>query len=299
MCFEDELSDDDDDDEDNNRNNNGNTGRTRRPTKPDSLNLSDAQTPKTDQVSVTATSAASSLDVDGDSDDGGGLQRSGSSDVTGLLQCEDGVTRKPEPDGSESPFMPIRCPLDYKAGVVSCAGSVPSSLTITSMNCKSPDDAQLDSKRSPKLEHKAVTRVKSMMSIEAPNLQQQRSRVDEPAPSQPTQCGRPPRAAADSAPHCKRGDTSELVGVCAIDTVTLRRSEDESFGLDLEIMSSPLRVVITGLKAGGAAERVRLTACNQHWSTLSRGFSLRNVLIVILLCLIVFSGIFNQAVPWR
>ncbi|XP_023253396.1 PDZ domain-containing protein 2 [Seriola lalandi dorsalis] len=258
MCFEDELSDDEESD------NNRNTGHFHTPTKPDSLDLSDAQIPKTVPAVVTATSAASLLDVDGDNDDDGDLQRCGSSNVTAQLcgslsECEDGVTRKSEADGSESPFMPICCPLDHKAGLVSSMDSVSSHLTIISENCTNPDDAQLESKRSPKLEHKAVTRVKSMMSIEAPNLQQQRSRVDEPAPSQPpsqpTQCGRTPRTVGGPEPHCKKGDTRELVGVCAIDTVTLRRNDNESFGLDLEIMSSPLKVVITGLKPGCAAER--------------------------------------------
>ncbi|XP_071337806.1 PDZ domain-containing protein 2 isoform X2 [Trachinotus anak] len=257
MCFEDELSDDEDLD------NNGNTGHFRRPTKLNSANFSDAQTPKADSAVVVA--ATSSLDVDGDSNGDRDLQRCGSRDLTAPLggsfsQCEDGVSNKS--DSSESPFMPIRSPLDFKAGGLSSVGSA-SSLTIISENCTNPDDGQLESKRSPKLEHKAVTRVKSMMSIEAPNLsQQQKSRVDEPAPfqpppqppPQPTQCGRYPRPAGGSVPYCKRGDASELVGVCTIDTVTLRRREDESFGLDLEIMSSPLKVVITGLKPGGAAE---------------------------------------------
>lgn len=271
MCFEDELSDDEDSD------NTGNTGHFHRPTKSDSLNFSDAQAAqisKTDSAVVIATSATSSLDVDGDSEDGGDLHLCGSSDVTTPLngsfsQCEESITTKSESPGSESPFMPIRCPFDYRAGVASSLGSVSGNLTIISENYTNQDDGQVESKRSPKLEHKAVTRVKSMMSIEAPNLPQQlKSKVDEPSPclalsqppSQPTQCGRNPRTAGGSVPHqhCKKGDASELEGVCAIDSVTLKRSEDESFGLDLEIMSSPLKVVITGLKPGGAAERVSL-----------------------------------------
>ncbi|XP_035801614.2 PDZ domain-containing protein 2 isoform X5 [Amphiprion ocellaris] len=43
--------------------------------------------------------------------------------------------------------------------------------------------------------------------------------------------------------------------------VTLNRREDESFGLDLEIMSSPLKVVIAGLKPGGAAEKEKGKLC--------------------------------------
>lgn len=255
MCYEEELSDDEYSD------NAGNTGLFHRPTTSDSVNS------KTDSTVVIATS---SLDVDGDSDDGGDLQKCGSNDVTtplysSLPQCEEGTTNKSESPGSESPFMPIRSPFDHKAGV----GSGSSNLNINSVNYTSQDDGQLESKRSPKLEHKAVTRVKSMMSIEAPNLpQQQKSKVDEPSsglvPSQPpssgTQSGRHCRTASGLIPHhhCKKGDTSELAGVYTIDAITLCRNEDESFGLDLEIMSSPLKVIIAGLKPGGAAERVRL-----------------------------------------
>ncbi|XP_040899072.1 PDZ domain-containing protein 2 isoform X2 [Toxotes jaculatrix] len=264
MCFEDELSDDEDSD------NTGNTGRFHRPTKSDSVNT-DAQTPRissTDSAAVIATSATSSLDVDGDSEDGGDLQKCESSDVTTPLcgSFSHRVADKSESPGSESPFMPIRCSFDYKAGGASSVGSASSNLTIVSENCTNQDDGQMESKRSPKLEHKAVTRVKSMMSIEAPNLPQQQksAKADDPSPctapsqppsSHPTLCGRNPRTTGGSAPHCKKGDTSELMAVCAIDTVTLRRCEDESFGLDLEIMSSPLKVVIIGLKPGGAAER--------------------------------------------
>lgn len=268
MCFEDKLSDDEDSD------NVGNNGFFNRPTKSDSFNFSDAKTSqisKTDSVVAIATSL---LDVEGDRGDGGNLQRCGSNDVPTQLYgsfstCEEAITNKSESPSSESPFMPIRCPFDHKAGVANSIGSGSNNLNINSENYTNQDDGQLESKRSPKLEHKAVTRVKSMMSIEAPNLpQQQKSKVDEPShqlPSQPlshaTQCGRNPRIAGGLIPHqhCKKEDASELVGVCTINTVTLWRSEDESFGLDLEIMSSPLKVVVAGLKPGGAVERVCLT----------------------------------------
>ncbi|KAL7392200.1 hypothetical protein ABVT39_021061 [Epinephelus coioides] len=264
MCFDDELSDDEDSDTA------GNTGPFRRPTKSDCLNFSDAQTSeisKTDSAVVTATS---SLDINGNSENGGDLQRCGSRDVTtplcgNLSQCVEGITNS-ESAGSESPLIPVRCSVDHKAGVAGSPGCGSHNLTISNENYTNQDDGQLESKRSPKLEHKAVTRVKSMMSIEAPNLlQQQKTKIDEPSPgsgpSPPppnaTQCGRNPQTPGGLVPHqhCKKGDGSELIGVCTIDTVTLRRSEDESFGLDLEIMSSPLKVVIAGLKPGGAAER--------------------------------------------
>ncbi|XP_073321416.1 PDZ domain-containing protein 2 isoform X2 [Pagrus major] len=254
MRFDEELSDDDSDHA-------GNTGLFHKPTKSDSV------ISKTDSAVVIATP---SLDVDGDSEDGGDLQRCGSNDIVtplndSLSQCEEGSTSKSESLGSESPITPIHCPFDHKVGVRSGLNN----LTISSANYTNQDDGQFESKRSPKLEHKAVTRVKSMMSIEAPNLlQQQKSKIDEPSagsaspqlPSDATQCGRNPKTAGGLVPHqhCKKGDASEPVGDCTIHAVTLWRSEDESFGLDLEIMSSPLKVVITGLKPGGAAERSHL-----------------------------------------
>lgn len=42
--------------------------------------------------------------------------------------------------------------------------------------------------------------------------------------------------------------------------VTLRRSQEESFGLDLEITSSPLTVTVAGIKPGSAAASVRFKA---------------------------------------
>lgn len=264
MCSEDELSDDEDSD------NTGNAELFHRPTKSDSVNLSDAQPSRISKTDSEIIIATSSLDVDGDSEDGGDLQRCGSSEVTtppynSFSQSEEGITNKSESPGSELPFLPIRCTFEYKAGGASSTGSGSGNLSIVNEKCTNQDDGQLESKRSPKLEHKAVTRVKSMLSTEAPNLpQQQKAKADETSPglasSPGMQYARNPRTAGGLIPHqhCKKGDASELVGVCTIDTVILRRSEDESFGLNLEIMSSPLKVVITGLKPGGAAERVCL-----------------------------------------
>ncbi|AWP06614.1 putative PDZ domain-containing protein 2 [Scophthalmus maximus] len=165
MCFEDEFSEDEDSD------NTGNAGLFPRPTQPDSLHLSDArasQTYKTGPAAVVTSSAISSLDVDGDGD--------GTTSLCGSFsQCEEGVTNKSKSPGSELPLV----------GGPSSVGSLSSSLTVRSENCTNQDDGQLESKRSPKLEHKAVTRVKSMMSIEAPNQQQaSKSKADEPPPSQ-------------------------------------------------------------------------------------------------------------------
>lgn len=248
--LEDELSDDE------YSNSTENPGLLHRQTKSDSVNA------KTDTVVVIATSL-----LDGYSEDDGDFQRCGSNDVTtplycGFSQCEEVITSKSESPATESPLMPIRCPFDHNVRV----GSGSNNLTIGSVYYTNKDDGQLESKHSPKLEHKAVTRVKSMMSTEAPHVpQQQKSKVDGSSPglalSQSqflaTQCGRNPRIAGGLIhhEHCKKGYASELAGVCAIDTVTLWRSEDESFGLDLEIISSPLKVIIAGLKPGGAAER--------------------------------------------
>ncbi|XP_037339232.2 PDZ domain-containing protein 2 isoform X1 [Pungitius pungitius] len=215
MCFEDELSKEEDEDH------GSNTRLSHRPTEPDPLNCSHGH----------ASQIPSVMDINGNREEG----HVHKTHVSGSFpQCEEGTAIQ-----SESPIR--------KAGGAS-------GLVISS----DQEDGHLESKRSPKLEHKAVTRVKSML----PNLPQ-KSKAEEPSPgldpppSQVTQCGRNSNTAGASVPHhlCKRGDASELVGVCTIDCVTLRRSEGESFGLDLEILSSPLKVVIVGLKPGGAAER--------------------------------------------
>ncbi len=122
---------------------------------------------------------------------------------------------------------------------------------------KEPHREGQEVKRSPKLEHKAVTRVKSMMSIECPNPPQRVKGEEQPllpaTAAQVTQNStRPPCRML----HCKKGESSELAGVCTIETIVLQRSETESFGLDLEIKSAPLKVLITGLRPGGVAERV-------------------------------------------
>ncbi|XP_062873576.1 PDZ domain-containing protein 2 isoform X2 [Trichomycterus rosablanca] len=119
--------------------------------------------------------------------------------------------------------------------------------------CCQEQNTRKEAKRSPKLEHKAVTRVKSMMSIECPNHVQKAKPEDSTAaptggPAHVSQRGR-------AQHHCRKGELSELAGMCTIETVVLKRTESESFGLDLEIKSNPLKVLITGLKPGGAAER--------------------------------------------
>lgn len=252
MCFEEELRNYEYTD------NSENTGLFHRPAKkPDSANC------KSDTVLLTA---ASSLDVDGDSEDSEDLQKFERFDernhlTSRLSQC---ITAKSELSGCESPFMTLHCSSDHKANVAS--GS--SNLTTDSLECTNPGDEQ--SKQSPKLQHEVVTWVKSMMSTEAANMpQQQKSSFDEPstvlATTQPSlhaqQCETDPGITGmylvSHQPH-KKGEASEVFNVPTINTVTLWRHEDESFGLNVEIMSSPLKVIITGLKPGGAAERVSL-----------------------------------------
>ncbi|KAK6305921.1 hypothetical protein J4Q44_G00228460 [Coregonus suidteri] len=186
------------------------------------------------------------------------------------LESEEWVGFVPS-SGAESPFMPIRRSDHHQTpggGGGSCPTTGPSNLGV-----REDPQGPLEPRRSPKLEHKAVTRVKSMMSIEAPpiqptNQQNQNQRpkgeesptspssqplVPEPGVASSRSLGRP---GSNPNPLCKKGEAcSELAGVCTINRVVLRRSEEESFGMDLEIRSSPLKVVITGLRLGGAAER--------------------------------------------
>ncbi|KAG9261688.1 PDZ domain-containing protein 2 isoform X1 [Astyanax mexicanus] len=191
--------------------------------------------------------ATSSVEVDGESQDSSeGHRHSEPATPTygSSLESEEGGGLPP---GAESPFMPIRC-FEHSAG-----GSG-ANLGVK----KEPHREVQESKRSPKLEHKAVTRVKSMMSIECPNPPQKPKGEETTAtttanPTQTSQSGA--RTPGRPQHHCRRGEASELAGICTIETVVLKRSETESFGLDLEIKSSPLKVLITGLRPGGAAER--------------------------------------------
>ncbi|XP_038258498.1 PDZ domain-containing protein 2 isoform X3 [Dermochelys coriacea] len=115
----------------------------------------------------------------------------------------------------------------------------------TNLGVKKLQEAQLESMRSPKLEHKAVTRVKSMMSTECRNLPRQKM-------EEHGSCHKP---VARTLPHSKKTEGPNIPRQSNAETVNLLRNEDESFGLDLEIQATPVRVVITGLRSGGAAER--------------------------------------------
>ncbi|XP_054667142.1 PDZ domain-containing protein 2 isoform X4 [Grus americana] len=134
----------------------------------------------------------------------------------------------------DSPFFPIIA-FDYS--------SMPE-VRLSSLSLKELREAQLESKRSPKLEHRAVTRVKSMMSTECRSLQRQRTEEH----------GSYNKPVARTLPHSKKCEAPNGAGQGQGEIVTLVRNEHESFGLDLEIQAVPLKVVVTGLRPGGAAE---------------------------------------------
>ncbi|KFQ52390.1 PDZ domain-containing protein 2, partial [Nestor notabilis] len=133
----------------------------------------------------------------------------------------------------DSPFFPIIA-FDYS--------SVPE-VRLGSLSLKELREAQLESKRSPKLEHRAVTRVKSMMSTECRSLQRQRMEEH----------GSYNKPVARMLPHSKKCEAPEGAGQGQSEIVTLVRNEHESFGLDLEIQAMPLKVVVTGLRPAQSA----------------------------------------------
>uniref|UniRef100_A0A8C3MMF0 Pro-interleukin-16 n=1 Tax=Geospiza parvula TaxID=87175 RepID=A0A8C3MMF0_GEOPR len=134
----------------------------------------------------------------------------------------------------ESPFFPIIA-FDYS--------SVPE-VRLGSLSLRELREAQLESKRSPKLEHRAVTRVKSMMSTECRSLQRHRTEEH----------GSYNKPVARMLPHSRKCEAPDAVGQGQVEVVTLVRNEHESFGLDLEIQAMPLKVVVTGMRPGGPAE---------------------------------------------
>lgn len=116
------------------------------------------------------------------------------------------------------------------------------------LNVKDFREEPLETKRSPKLEHKAVTRVKSLMSIEYHG-------VPRPKNEEHGACS---RASGKALPSIQKNEAQGIpLEQSQVESITLSRNENESFGLDLEIHANPLRIVITGLQPGGAAERVK------------------------------------------
>ncbi|XP_026522163.1 PDZ domain-containing protein 2 [Notechis scutatus] len=118
------------------------------------------------------------------------------------------------------------------------------------LNVKDFQDEPLETKRSPKLEHKAITRVKSLMSIEYHGVPRPKNKEH----------GACPRTSGKVLPSIQRNEAQETVPLelSHVESITLSRNENESFGLDLEIHANPLRIVITGLQPGGAAERASM-----------------------------------------
>lgn len=151
----------------------------------------------------------------------------------------------------DSPFLPVKS-FDFP--------SVPEH----HLSLKELRETPVDSKGSPKLEHKAVTRVKSLMSIECQGVPRQKNE-ELSASNKPINRRTPQRA--------QKSEVQErLVRPSCSEAVTLTRKENESFGLDLEIHASPLRVVITGLRPGGAAERVMFGVLSLTFSSCSESF---------------------------
>ncbi|XP_071990372.1 PDZ domain-containing protein 2 isoform X3 [Engystomops pustulosus] len=107
-----------------------------------------------------------------------------------------------------------------------------------------PLEGQAENKRSPKLEHKAVTRVKSMMSNETPNSSKQKSEDNKQSPK-----------SSKMVSSMKKTEGGEVPGRCNTETVELLCSEYESVGLDLEIKESPVRIIIAGLRLQGETEK--------------------------------------------
>ncbi|XP_070792066.1 PDZ domain-containing protein 2 [Pituophis catenifer annectens] len=117
------------------------------------------------------------------------------------------------------------------------------------LNVKDFREELLETKRSPKLEHKAVTRVKSLMSIEYHGI---------PRPKN-EEHGACSRGSGKALPSIQKNEAQEIpLEQSHVESITLSRNENESFGLDLEIHANPLRIVITGLQPGGAAERASM-----------------------------------------
>ncbi|KAL4660803.1 PDZ domain-containing protein 2-like [Arapaima gigas] len=147
--------------------------------------------------------------------------------------------------GSEEvPFLPVP---DSDRGVTDMRGDSGLSENLACTRQSEP-------KHSPKLEHRDVVQVKCLIIDEQPSQPQPAAcstRQDTPPLSTRTT----PCPTSCLLPHCSKGQVSELAGVFTIESVVLKRAESESFGLDLEIKSSPVKVLITGLRPGGAAER--------------------------------------------
>ncbi|KAM3939253.1 PDZ domain-containing protein 2 isoform 2-T2 [Leptodactylus fuscus] len=176
----------------------------------------------------------SSLDVDEEiqTDD---LPRSigreaGSSVCGSSVESEDGALEH----SADVPFIAMKS-FEYSGKT----DSRPSTLGI-----KDPLEGQSENKRSPKLEHKAVTRVKSMLSTESPSSSKQKNEDNKQSPK-----------STKMVPPVKKAEVAEVASRCNTETVELLCSEYESVGLDLEIKESPVRIIIAGLRLQGETDK--------------------------------------------
>ncbi|XP_075697659.1 PDZ domain-containing protein 2 isoform X2 [Rhinoderma darwinii] len=110
------------------------------------------------------------------------------------------------------------------------------------LGIQDPLESQSENKRSPKLEHKAVTRVKSMLSTGNPS---KLKNEDNKQSLKPTKM----------VPPVKKAEGAEVLGKCNTETVDLLCSEYESVGLDLEIKESPVKIIIAGLRLHGETDK--------------------------------------------
>ncbi|XP_066458584.1 PDZ domain-containing protein 2 isoform X2 [Eleutherodactylus coqui] len=175
----------------------------------------------------------SSLDVDEEiqSDD---LPRTiiceaGSHMCGSSVESEDGSLEH----GPDAPFIPVK----------SFEQSAKTDVRPNTLGIKDPLDSQSENKRSPKLEHKAVTRVKSMMSTENSNSSKQKHEDNKQSPK-----------STKMVPAVKKAEADEVLGRSNTETIELLCSRYESVGLDLEIKESPVRIIIAGLRLHGETE---------------------------------------------
>ncbi|KAG8599137.1 hypothetical protein GDO81_002893 [Engystomops pustulosus] len=158
------------------------------------------------------------------------IGEAGSSVCGSSVESEDG-SMEPSTDG---PFFAVKS-FEY---------SDKTDVRPSTLGINDPLEGQAENKRSPKLEHKAVTRVKSMMSNESPNSSKQKSEDNKQSPK-----------SSKMVSSMKKTEGGEVPGRCNTETVELLCSEYESVGLDLEIKESPVRIIIAGLRLQGETEK--------------------------------------------
>lgn len=114
---------------------------------------------------------------------------------------------------------------------------------------------------SPELDHRAVVEFKSLMRKKGLSMaQQQCCHIDEASCS-----GHCPTPLLQDPKENPAGELGSGGAAHSVNTVTLRRGADESFGINVEMTPRPLKVVVTRLNPGGAAGRVRVSLMRGHW----------------------------------